>query len=456
MAQAINLIIRAKDQASKTFTGAIGNMMRGLDRFIGAHPVLAAAVGAATAAIGAIVSVCKKGVAAYEKQHAAVNALATAHLMYGENAKVAIKAESALAAAIQDETGVGDEVTIQRMARMKALGMETKELGRAAKGVIALTKLGMSEEAAMRALAQASNGNYQALEQYIPALRTANTETEKADALNRQLANGYALAQADLNTFSGKMGALKGRMGDLMEVIGQASIKFLHLREAADFASGKINDLTAWMKRVTGYAEEIPEVDIKVEGVDKIEEAKKRVQQLRDALDKEYNKIGGIEAANEAIRENIGLMERRLELAQKNAGMMVNDYVRQQREEEKAAKAKAKAEKREQRRIDRFREKMKNAGIREIFDPETGERKLISGKQEFGRGGLTARLSKRDQQMWEAIKRKEADEQVRANAQKNIDQWKKNLINPVATELDKIKKEYEEARKDLARLLAAQ
>jgi hypothetical protein len=60
------------------------------------------------------------------------------------------------------------------------------------------------------------------LQRYIPALRQATTEAEKAQLVNDFLTKGYAQQKDQLNTVAGQWGALKGRIGDVWEEIGAA------------------------------------------------------------------------------------------------------------------------------------------------------------------------------------------------------------------------------------------
>lgn len=174
------------------------------------------------AAGAAVAGFAAKALSAYAKQEKAERALAASIESYGENAAEAMPKLRALAGAIQDQTGVADEATLQNMALLRSLGVETGELDAAAKGVIALGRAGMSSEAAARALAAAQEGNYSALQRYIPALRTATTETEKANALNEFLTRNYQAQRDELNTVSGQWNLLKGRVGDVWEELGRA------------------------------------------------------------------------------------------------------------------------------------------------------------------------------------------------------------------------------------------
>jgi hypothetical protein len=106
------------------------------------------------------------------------------------------------------------------MARLQMLGVETSQLAQAAKATIALKSAGMEEAAAIKAVAMAQAGNFQMLSRYIPALRNATSETEKAALVNDFFAKGYQQQKDELNTLSGRWTELKGRIGDALEVFG--------------------------------------------------------------------------------------------------------------------------------------------------------------------------------------------------------------------------------------------
>jgi len=186
-------------------------------------------------------------VKAWGVQEKAERDLIAAHNAMGEAGEKYIQDEKRIAAAIQDETGVGDEVTLQRMARAKALGVETNKLEQCAKGVVALTDVGMSEDAAVRAMAQAYAGNYAALERYIPAMKDAADETEKQTALNDFLTQGYDRQKETLGTVQGAWNALQGRIGDAKEVVGQAITENLNLSGILTKLGDKVNEVSGKM-----------------------------------------------------------------------------------------------------------------------------------------------------------------------------------------------------------------
>jgi len=207
---------------------------------LGEFAKIAAKVGIAAGA--ALAGMAAKAVHAFGVQEKVERSLVEAMKAHGEAGDILLPKLRALAGAIQDETGVGDENTLSRMAQLRLLGVQTDALGDAAKGVIALTHAGMGEEAATRAMAGATMGNYEALTRYIPALRQTTDQSEKARIVADFLAKSYAAQKGELNTVSGQFQALKGRIGDVWEEVGSAISKNGALTETLKKAGDAVKE----------------------------------------------------------------------------------------------------------------------------------------------------------------------------------------------------------------------
>jgi len=132
------------------------------------------------------------------------------------------------------------------------LGVQTSQLEEAAKGVIALKSVGLEEAAAQKAVAMAMQGNYDMLKRYVPALRSATSESEKAQIVNDLFAKGYDQQAQQLDTVSGQWGLLKTRIGDVWEEIGAAIMQNDTLRDALKRASEAVKEfassISAWVE----------------------------------------------------------------------------------------------------------------------------------------------------------------------------------------------------------------
>ena len=229
---------KAKDAINK-FGSGVATVFKGV----------VSVVGGLTAAIGAIAT---KAVAAYSVQEQAEKRLIAAHNAMGEAGAAFIESEKAIAAQLQNETAVGDEVILSRMGQLRMLGVMPEKLESASKGVIALTNAGMGEETAVRALAAAYQGNYSMLQKYIPSLKDCATEAEKEQKMNEFLTASYQQQCEVLNTTQGRWNELKGRLGDAWEVIGEAISKNSELNRVLQWCSEKVlavsNAMSNWVK----------------------------------------------------------------------------------------------------------------------------------------------------------------------------------------------------------------
>ena len=199
----------------------------------------------------AIAGFAVKALQAFSVQEKAEKSAAAALRAYGDEIPNNLENIKRFASAIQDETGVADESTVALAGRLRMLGVNTDQLEQAAKATIALKSAGMDEAAASKAVAMAMNGEYGMLGRYLPALRSANTEAEKAQIVNDFLTRGYAQQKDELNTVAGQWGALKGRVGDAWEEIGAAIAQqgtlTEWLKKAGDAVKGLGDKIKAWV-----------------------------------------------------------------------------------------------------------------------------------------------------------------------------------------------------------------
>jgi hypothetical protein len=219
MARKIELELRVKNALARGLksAGAALEKFGQSAKRIGAF-FTKAFIGAGAAVAGFAV----KALHAFGVQEAAERSMASALRTHGEEIDANMAAIKRMASAIQDETGVADENVIARMARLRMLGVETDQLDAAAKATIALKSAGMEEAAAIKAVAMATQGNYEMLGRYIGALRNTTDEAEKARIVNDFLTKGYAQQKDQLDTVAGQWGLLKGRISDAWEKIGEA------------------------------------------------------------------------------------------------------------------------------------------------------------------------------------------------------------------------------------------
>jgi len=233
----ISIILKAKNELQVGLAKAGASLQSFGESALNIGKVFATAFVGAAASLTAFAT---KALISYAGQEKAVKSLEASFRAYNEEVDVNTSAIKSLAAAMQQETGIGDEVLIQRAAKLKMLGVETAALGDALKATVALSQYGLEEEAAIRAVAQAREGNYSALQRYIPALRSAATEAEKQIALNDFLTRGYEAQKATLGTLSGQWGLLKSNVGDAWEEIGSAISQNDTVMQALEWLNEKV------------------------------------------------------------------------------------------------------------------------------------------------------------------------------------------------------------------------
>ncbi len=237
----ISIILRAKNamaaglSKAKASVQAFGRSALKIGKFF-AKAFLGA--GAAVAGFAA------KAISAYSESEKAERSLVAAMNAHGEAGDALLPSLKKIAAAIQDETGAADESTLAGMAKMRMLGVQTSQMEEAAKAVIALKSVGLEEAAAQKAVAMALQGNYEMLNRYVPALRSATSDTEKAQIVNELFARGYEQQKELLDTVGGRWGALKGRVGDLWEEMGRAIVQNDSLKGSLDRAGEAVKAFT--------------------------------------------------------------------------------------------------------------------------------------------------------------------------------------------------------------------
>lgn len=174
-------------------------------------------------AIGKITSFFKNSFKLYGIQEDAERKLRAQIEANGKAANETLKDYKSFASELQGITTVGDEVTLKLLQVAESMGATTQQSKDAAKGAIGLSKaFGISLETAMRGVILANNGQYEMLQRYIPTLRTANSDTEKAAALQKAMADGMRIASAEAETASGRVTQLSNTWGDLQENIGRS------------------------------------------------------------------------------------------------------------------------------------------------------------------------------------------------------------------------------------------
>ena len=157
-------------------------------------------------------------------QEKAENDLISALQTKGQATTENIKSYNEFASAMQKVTTTGDEQTLKLLTMSVNMGIAEEKRKEASQGALGLAKAfesaGLTQETALKGIALAYEGEYTQLSRYIPALRTAQTETEKMAILQEAMANGFKMAQDETKTGAGAIRQYQNLVGDLKEKIG--------------------------------------------------------------------------------------------------------------------------------------------------------------------------------------------------------------------------------------------
>ena len=263
-----DILLNAKDNASKQFNDvskASGNMnskLQGMGSSLKGMIGPLAAVAAGFLAFKSIKGIISGGIAAFAEQEKAVLDLTAALKLQGAETESLMPELKTFASELQALTNVGDEATLATMKQLTLLGVQQDELKGATQAVIGLKEAGMSEAAATKALALAREGDFTALQRYIPALKTATTQAEKMDAVNKMAADGFAIASRGTETMGGALQALKNSWGDTLESVGELLAPYITriadaFNRIAPLIQEKIGLLLPIMEHIAQRAAEI-------------------------------------------------------------------------------------------------------------------------------------------------------------------------------------------------------
>jgi hypothetical protein len=210
-----------------SLTDGINNSTSAIDNFAASAFQINNVVGLFqnfTNIIGSVVSGFQNLTQAANVQESAERQLAVALQQSGEYTEENFQSMKDYASELQKASTTGDEVVLQQLRLANALGFTADESKQAVSSSLALEKqfesLGLSSEAALRGLANATEGNFSQLERYIPELRGAVDETEKWAIIQKNVNAGLALQSDELETAAGKFAQFNNRIGDIQEVVG--------------------------------------------------------------------------------------------------------------------------------------------------------------------------------------------------------------------------------------------
>jgi hypothetical protein len=200
---------RSMDGTSKT-AGKLKDAFKAM-----AGPVALGAV------IAGVIKLGKEAEDAFQAQEKAVVGVNAALKATGQFTEEAAQDMQDYASALQEITTVGDEVTLSMIQTAINMGLTADQAKEATKQAIGMSEAyGVGLDTALRGTANATLGNFDALTRYLPAIKTATTEAEKAAIVNEQLGDAFEIATANAKTSAGVQAQLSNSYGDLLETVG--------------------------------------------------------------------------------------------------------------------------------------------------------------------------------------------------------------------------------------------
>jgi hypothetical protein len=242
----------------------------------------AAVIGGAAGAVAIIKSFAKMAAAAedaFQIQEKAISGLNAALISTGQYSESVSQEIQSFASEMQNLTTVGDEATLALIQTALNMGLTAEESKTATTQAIAMSEAyGVGLDTALRATANSTLGNYDALSRYLPAIKNATTEAEKAEIVNTQLAAAFDIATANAKTSLGVQTQLENSYGDLKETIGSVISQALtpyrtNLKKEVESINLSIQAHLLRKKAIAGNATLIEDLTLKQIEQQKAEEA---------------------------------------------------------------------------------------------------------------------------------------------------------------------------------------
>lgn len=168
-------------------------------------------------------AIIKSSIDAYARQEGAEANLAAAIRATGASAGSTTEALKALAGNLQRITTYGDETTLEMQALAVSLGVPTGKMQDCIEGAIGLSKaLKIELKQATIISAQVLQGKTEKLNEYLPALKNAETNAEKLAIAQMAMARGFSQAKAETDTLAGAAKQCANIWGDNAELVGKS------------------------------------------------------------------------------------------------------------------------------------------------------------------------------------------------------------------------------------------
>lgn len=225
MAQSVDIVIKARDEASAKF-GQVGRAAGGLGNTIKRAAMAAGMYFGAREIIGFV----KGSIAAYQEQEIAVRHLMDALANLGITGKSAIADLRDFADQIQRTTTISDEAAIEVMSLGVSMGKFSGDTLKAATiAAIGFSKAFKTDfETAMRLVSKSAQGITTGLKRYGIVVDDTMTKAELFHSVLERGSQLYNVATGEINTQAGSVLQLKNQWHDLKEEIGGATSGYVN------------------------------------------------------------------------------------------------------------------------------------------------------------------------------------------------------------------------------------
>lgn len=236
------------DSALDTASKKSGNLQSAINTALGVFAGGAALKGLELLGDGIrkTVDFAEESIQAYSEQEDALNRLRQALRASGDESEASLSDLSAYASELQRTTKYGDETVLSQLAVAKSFGASNDE---AKKLVLAAANLsatfGGSLEDNVKKLGKTFSGNAGELRELIPELANLTKEQlaagEAAFFVNQRFSGAAA---AELETYSGRVVALKNAFSDMQEEVGALIVNSSAVQESQSILTTIFQDIT--------------------------------------------------------------------------------------------------------------------------------------------------------------------------------------------------------------------
>lgn len=220
----VSAVLDAEDRASAT-VGRVESRFRRFGNFLTAR--FAVGIVGVTAAIAGLVRGLRAVVTAAQAQEDAVNRLNAALAPLGDRADGVSQSLQEQAAALQQVTKFGDETIIEGQALIASFNRNEEAIKQATVAALDLASAtGQNLQSAFLLLGRAAAGETSTLSRYGIVLDESIPKSERFAAAVAKINEQFGgQAQAQVDTFTGRIAQLSNAWGDQLEVVGDALIK---------------------------------------------------------------------------------------------------------------------------------------------------------------------------------------------------------------------------------------